>query len=661
MSAHACAAYPTVATFSVASNHSQDEYSSPVDHDPATPSASTGDDENGNGQQPSSLSLHAALQAMTGSAAATVDQAPAPTLTSLPLAASDCAFRPLGDIRRALSASAVSSFILVALVVTVQTAQHGLAVLLSVGPSGVDLPGAAYAPESRDSMQMRVVKQANAFLGADKTTFLSFEESVCATFRCYACPYEYDDFHALDIDAQWAASATELDRCTYNNDSPRQYVLAPVSALRGLSCEQSCLGAMAAVDTMSTSASVPLSLTPVQPIKHGDSSSDASRSKRDTSAAWKLRIRRHEASQKLVRLQLWIAAKRQHRRGLEADADELVASAERLGNNKVADINAIPLELRGPDEAIANDEWRHARFSPVLEAPVTNALIKPKPQQQVTWRPATIEDLFMPGVWATVAAWCEGNARDLLWMREHGASGKMPHKQQPLFLAQSDLVPEARGVVWDLRRASDGVIEPWDFTAPIRSDLNLDFLEVLLSTCPDRELVSHLRHGDDFKADLPLQTVLMPHLNSIAKNVDLCEREIDRLRGKGWSTAFSMLPALPCRLLPCGSVERKYEPGRPRRTLNASAPHKAPIRRGGAVARLGLFLVSRRGGRAGKQMLTCPYVDAGDGFWRTKNVLCLPSRNILFAVLEALCSRCRWHLLLRAVRTLLPWCRWPTT
>jgi len=136
----------------------------------------------------------------------------------------------------------------------------------------------------------------------------------------------------------------------------------------------------------------------------------------------------------------------------------------------------------------------------------------------VTWRPATIEDLFMPGVWATVAAWCEGNAKDLLWMREHGASGKRPHKQQPLFLAQSDWFPKGAWCCFgDLRRASDGVIEPWDFTAPITSDLNLDFLEVLLSTCPDRELVSHLRHGVDFKADLPLQTVLMPHLNSIAK------------------------------------------------------------------------------------------------------------------------------------------------
>ena len=502
---------------------------------------------------------------------------PALAATTSTLAASDCAFRRLGDVRRALSASSMGSFILIALVVTVQTAQHGLAVLLSVGPSGVDLPGAAYAPESRDSMLKRVEKQSNAFLGAESATFLACEDANDShTLRCYACPYELDAFLALKTGAQWVADTTALKQCTYDKDNPaHQLIFAPVSALRDLSCERLCLEAMSAVDTMRSSACVPLDLAPLETQNGGDSSPGTTKPRETTSAAWTLRMRQHEASQKLVRLQLRVAARRQHQRGLEADADELVASADRVGNNKVTDINAIPLELRGHDDAIANDKWRHARFSPVLEAPVTNALLKPTPQPQITWRPATIEDLFMPGVWAKVAAWCEGNAKDLLWMREHGADGKRPHKQQPLVLAQSDLVPEARGVVWDLRRASDGVIEPWDFAAPITSDLNLDFLEVLLSTCPDRELVSHLRHGVDFKADLPLQTVLMPHLNSIAKNVDLCEREIDRLRGKGWSTAFSMLPALPCRLLPCGSVERKYEPGRPRRTLNASAPHKA--------------------------------------------------------------------------------------
>ena len=83
-------------------------------------------------------------------------------------------FRRLGDVRHALLASNVGSLILVALIITVRSAQHGLAVLLSVGPDGVDLPGAAYAPMSRDSMQKHVDKQTSAFLGTEMTTFLAF-------------------------------------------------------------------------------------------------------------------------------------------------------------------------------------------------------------------------------------------------------------------------------------------------------------------------------------------------------------------------------------------------------------------------------------------------------------------------------------------------------
>ena len=77
-------------------------------------------------------------------------------------------------MRQALLASNVGSLILVALIITVRSAQHGLAVLLSVGPDGVDLPGAACAPMSRDSMQKHVDKQASAFVGTEMTTFLAF-------------------------------------------------------------------------------------------------------------------------------------------------------------------------------------------------------------------------------------------------------------------------------------------------------------------------------------------------------------------------------------------------------------------------------------------------------------------------------------------------------
>ena len=303
-------------------------------------------------------------------------------------------------------ASNVGSLILVALIITVRSAQHGLAVLLSVGPDGVDLPGAACAPMSRDSMQKHVDKQTSAFLGTEMTTFLAFEKnSNGPILRCYACPLEYDTFHALGTGAQWVADAAQLACYNYDKDNPaRQLVLAPVCALRGLSCEQSCLEAMAAVDTMRG--------TPFQPLSMADHTAhDSSGSSASTtmgpygrpSKAWRLRVRLHEASQNLVRLQLRAAAHRLHRRDLKADADELVASADRVGVNKVTDVDDIPFELRGPDDAIADHAWRHERFSSVLEAPVTPPLPQAQPQQQVKWRPSTVEDLFMPGVWAKVA------------------------------------------------------------------------------------------------------------------------------------------------------------------------------------------------------------------------------------------------------------------
>ena len=65
-------------------------------------------------------------------------------------------FRPLGDVIRGVSPVAVSSLVLAALVITVRTARHGLAVLLGVGSCGPDVLGAAHVQGSRDAMHKRV-------------------------------------------------------------------------------------------------------------------------------------------------------------------------------------------------------------------------------------------------------------------------------------------------------------------------------------------------------------------------------------------------------------------------------------------------------------------------------------------------------------------------
>jgi len=238
--------------------------------------------------------------------------------------------------------------------------------------------------------------------------------------------------------------------------------------------------------------------------------------------AWQLRKRVHQASQRRVQLEFTSAGQQLRLQRRHDEADEMAASAQRVECSNMTSIDDIPIELRGKDANASDKKWRSALFTSVLDPPVTEALPPAMPVQRTTWRPTNIKDLFQPGIWDRMDAWFQNNALDLQWMRTHGAGCSRPHKQRPLVKAQSDMVPEARGTVWDLRRASEGHIEPRDFTAPIKSDLNLEFLKPLLSTCPDRELVSHIMGGVDYKVDLPLQTVLLPHLYSLAHAVGSC-------------------------------------------------------------------------------------------------------------------------------------------
>jgi hypothetical protein len=53
---------------------------------------------------------------------------------------------------------------------------------------------------------------------------------------------------------------------------------------------------------------------------------------------------------------------------------------------------------------------------------------------------------------------------------------------------QTDLVPSARGFLWDTRQPAP---VPLDFDAPLHSHFDTAFLESALRDHPDRELVSH--------------------------------------------------------------------------------------------------------------------------------------------------------------------------
>ena len=231
----------------------------------------------------------------------------------------------------------------------------------------------------------------------------------------------------------------------------------------------------------------------------------------------------------------------------------------------------IPTALRGHDPDALDHRWRTERFSPVLRPPATSPLPPIVPQRQTKFRPSSPCELLLPAAFDKLVAWLRGNAADVADMAREVDGAPRPNKQKPLVLGQGDFVPDARGIVWDLRRAAEGIIVPLDFEAAPAHDLNVGQLVELLHDCPDKELLDHLRRGVDFKAELPLQAVLLPHMVSLGPHAPLVEKELERLVQCGWHRLFHGIPFLPLRLNPNGAVIRKLEQHRPRRVENASA------------------------------------------------------------------------------------------
>ena len=244
---------------------------------------------------------------------------------------------------------------------------------------------------------------------------------------------------------------------------------------------------------------------------------------------------------------------------------------DRVGAIGCSDIDEVPVGLRVLDADAFDPALATEPFSAVILPPSTIPLPKTEPQRQTSWRPQSLQEMLTVTAFVKLETFLRQNVRDMEDMLAHGVDCQRLHKPRPLVLGQSDLVSEARGIVWDLRQASKGIIVPMDFLAPISTELNIGLIEKLFDWCPDRELLDHLRFGVDFKAELPLQTVLLPHMNSLAPNFELVQTELLRLKDKGWHHLLRSLPFWPCRITPNGSVSRKLEAARPRRTTNASA------------------------------------------------------------------------------------------
>ena len=75
---------------------------------------------------------------------------------------------------------------------------------------------------------------------------------------------------------------------------------------------------------------------------------------------------------------------------------------------------------------------------------------------------------------------------------------------------------------------------PVDASKASHSHLNLDFYAQWGVGYPDQELISFLVLGVRYKADVPVQSVLQPHLNSFLPVQEEYLAEADMFVERGW-------------------------------------------------------------------------------------------------------------------------------
>ena len=84
---------------------------------------------------------------------------------------------------------------------------------------------------------------------------------------------------------------------------------------------------------------------------------------------------------------------------------------------------------------------------------------------------------------------------------------------------------------------------PVDVSTPLKTHMNLDFLMPLIREYPDQELVSFIKLGVTYKADLEPVILLQSHLMSSLAVQDSFLKEADRFIQRGWTEVHSCSPS----------------------------------------------------------------------------------------------------------------------
>ena len=230
------------------------------------------------------------------------------------------------------------------------------------------------------------------------------------------------------------------------------------------------------------------------------------------------------------------------------------------------DLSDIPEALRQP---VPKLEWC-SELLPDPHIPVCTDWQELPPQQKLPKRPA-------PNGWLTAV---RPKFRAEAARRVNSFSKKMTlwlngECERPAIT----IIPGSWLEHWVFEAPHDFVSEPgWavpiDVSKPSASHLNLNFLAQWGQGYPDQELVSFVALGVRYKADIPVQIVLQPHLMSFLPVQDKYLAEADRFVERGWTYCCVGIPIVPFFCASCGSVCRPLEPDRPRCTNDAGAPRQ---------------------------------------------------------------------------------------
>ena len=249
-----------------------------------------------------------------------------------------------------------------------------------------------------------------------------------------------------------------------------------------------------------------------------------------------------------------------------------------LDRIRPVDVGAIPSDFMKRVPQFDDPRVGLAAFPPIYH-PLSTPWLRRQPQQakpppgaphcvRSPWEMLTLPARERLGAWLTHSS---RDLSDLARASSQGPAAEPTRRRPPpMVLGQNDMLPWARGRIWDCRSACCKV---QDFSEPMQTHLNLDYLRTRLKNYPDQYLVANLLEGARLDADVELQSVFIPHLLSIAKGFRSVAKEIRRLQQLGWYDFFDDIPFWPMYFNGQGSIARKLEPDRYRRTTDASAPY----------------------------------------------------------------------------------------